>query len=306
MTTWHVSEGLAQRYATGALPEPDCWSVERHVEACETCAARVSGAVTGGAAGAVVAEVRQVVLGAVNQAPAAFEQRGPDQSPTIQAPAAIEQRGPGRRSPVAWPWVTGASLRGARIMAFIVAAAGAVGLAHGAHFTGALPLLLAVAPVVPVAGVAVSYGRHSDPLHELAASTPRGGLPLLLARTGAVLAVTCPVLAAAGLLLPTAMGPGPATWLLPGLALTLAALALGTFVGCHAAAGLVGGGWLLAVATPCLGGRTAGRGLTTRLAEQLALYFDGRAAQTSWAAALLLCAAVVAVRKNTYDRWETM
>ncbi|WP_306323112.1 MULTISPECIES: hypothetical protein [unclassified Streptomyces] len=193
--------------------------------------------------------------------------------------------------------------RGAWAAALLGVAAGALGLAYGAHFAGALPLLLAAAPVVPVAGVAASYGRHADPLHELAASTPRGGLPLLLIRTGLVLAVAIPVLALTGLALPNTGDVGAAAWLLPGLTLTLAALALGAFVGCRAATALVGGGWLLAVAGPCLAPGAAG--LTSRITAQLSLYLDGRTAQTSWAAALVLCAAVVAVRRNTYAHWET-
>ncbi|MER5441307.1 zf-HC2 domain-containing protein [Streptomyces sp. NPDC002790] len=302
MTAWHVSEQAAQRYAAGSLLEPDCWSVERHVEACEVCAARVSGAVTVGAGGVAVAAVRELVLGAVRfQAPAAFEQ-------AFQTPPAIEARGPGR-SPVTWGrgawWAVGRAVRGAWLVALFAVAAGALALAHGAHFTGALPLLLTCAPIVPVAGVAASYGRHTDPLHEIAASTPRGGLPLLLARTGTVLAVAFPVLAVTGLLLPspTGVGPGPAAWLLPGLALTLATLALGGYVGVRAATAVIGGGWLVAVAVPAAG--AGPQQLSSQLSESLALYFNGPAAQSGWAAALVLCAALITVRRASYDLMET-
>jgi hypothetical protein len=287
MNEWHVKASTAERYVDGTLAEPDCWSVEQHVEGCAPCAGLVSRAVGAGPAGVLLGDVRTSLLARVQG----------------EAVTPAQARLPTRL----W-WAVGPALRGAWALALVVVAAGAVGLAHGADFAGARSLLLALAPVIPVAGVAVSYGRHTDPLHEIAASTPRGGLRLLLVRTVAVLAVSLPVLAVAGLLLPgtSVTAPGPATWLLPGLALTLAALALGGYVGCRAAAALVGGGWLLAVALPCLGESASAQSLAARLGEQLSLYLDGPTAQTSWAAALVLCAAVVAVRRNVYDRWETM
>lgn len=135
-------------------------------------------------------------------------------------------------------WAAGPALRGAWLLAVVLVAAGAVALAYGADFTGARPVLLALAPVLPVAGVAVSYRGSADPLYEIAASTPGGGLRLLLTRTAAVLAVSLPLLTLAGAALPASAGaPGAAVWLLPGLTLSLAVLALGTYVGCRVAAG---------------------------------------------------------------------
>ncbi|WP_353942596.1 zf-HC2 domain-containing protein [Streptomyces sp. HUAS MG91] len=284
-TGWHVTGGAAARYVDGTLPEPDCWSVERHVESCASCAARVSGAARAGAAAPVLAGVRAALLADV-RAPA-----------PVRVPAA-------RRLGRLW-WSVGPALRGPWLIALFAVAAGALGLGYGAGFDGAGPLLLALAPVVPVAGVAVSYGRHADPLHEIAAASPSGGLRLVLVRTLAVLAVSLPVLTAAGLLLPAAhqAGPGPAAWLLPALALTLAALALGGWVGCRAATGAVGAGWVAAVAVPTA---AVPRAATARLAEQLSLYFDSPAARAGWAAALVVSAALIAVRRSAYDRLETM
>ncbi|MFD8573569.1 zf-HC2 domain-containing protein [Streptomyces sp. NPDC059639] len=282
---WHVPDGVAARYVDGVLPEPDCWSVERHVEDCASCAVRVSGAARAGAAGPVLADVRAALLAEV---------RAPE---PVRVPGA-------RRLGRLW-WSVGPALRGPWLIALFAVAAGAVALAYGTGSGAAGPLLLALAPLVPLAGVAVSFGRHADPLHEIAASTPAGGLRLLLVRTLGVLAVSLPLLTAAGLLLPGphGPGPGPAAWLLPGLALTLAALALGGYVGCRAATGTVGAGWAAAVAVPTA---TTPRGLPVRLAEQLSLYFDGPAAQASWAAALVACAALIAVRRSAYDHLETM
>ncbi|MFC9287164.1 zf-HC2 domain-containing protein, partial [Streptomyces sp. NPDC057052] len=149
-------------------------------------------------------------------------------------------------------WAAGPAVRGAWSVAVVVVALGAVALAYGAGVTGVRPLLLALAPVVPVLGVALSYGPHADPVHEIAAASPGGGLRLLLTRTAAVLLVCLPVLTLAGLLLPGSGAPGAAAWLLPGLALTLATLALAGYVGPRPGAVVTGGGWLCAVLAPAL------------------------------------------------------
>jgi hypothetical protein len=178
-----------------------------------------------------------------------------------------------------------------------------VGLAYWAGLTGVRPFLLAVAPVVPVAGVALSYGAHADPLHEIAAATPSAGLRLVLTRTAAVLAVSLPLLTLAGLLVPSSGAPGAAAWLLPGLALTLASLVLAGYVGFRAATVVTGCGWLCAVLAPALaapGGR-----LTVRLTEQLAYCLDGVPVQGGWAAAAVLSAALLTARRPAYDRPET-
>ncbi|MET9127025.1 zf-HC2 domain-containing protein [Streptomyces sp. NPDC004528] len=213
-------------------------------------------------------------------------------------------------------WAAGPALRGAWAGAVLLVALGALALAYGGGSVGARPLLLAVAPVVPVAGVALSYGRYADPLHEIVATSPSGGLRLLLTRTAAVLAVSVPLLTAAGLLLPAAgprlpQSPAAAAWLLPGLALTLAALALSGFTNCRTGAAVVGGGWLLALTAPVLtadgpGAAATGSGVTAGLSQQLSLYFNGASTQGGWAAAAVLCALLVTARRTAYDRLETM
>ncbi|MFD3619069.1 zf-HC2 domain-containing protein [Streptomyces sp. NPDC058676] len=456
MTGWHASDDLVTRYGDGTLPEPDAWSLEKHLESCGRCAARVSRAVRETAAGVVLAEVRDTVLRAApayareavpggaarrpaktapnaprttaaaapGPAPAAQPRQvpatGPGHAPTAgpeptrtpalgrasgspaktapnaprttaaaapgPAPAAQPRQvpatgpghaptagpeptrtpvlggGPGKaashvrraavaarpgRAPGAVPasatpaatpaparatpapshpfararlrlprhlglpvgsrltrvlWAAGPAVRGAWLPAVLLVAFGAVALAYGADFAGARPLLLAIAPVVPVAGVALSYGSHADPLHEIAASTPSAGLRLVLTRTAAVLAVSLPLLTLAGVLVPSSGAPGAAAWLLPGLALTLASLTLAGHIGWRAATAVTGGGWLSAVLAPALvapGGR-----LTARLSEQLAYCLDGAPAQGGWAAAAVLCAVLLAARRPAHDRLE--
>ncbi|MYY09339.1 hypothetical protein GT204_10555 [Streptomyces sp. SID4919] len=194
-------------------------------------------------------------------------------------------------------------MRGSWAVGVLLVAFGALLLAHGTGLAGgARPLLLAVAPALPPLGVALSYGAASDPLHEITAATPAGGLRLLLTRTAAVLLLSLPLLTAAGTLLPAASGvPGAAAWLLPGLALTTGSLALGSFIGCRRAASLLAGGWLAVAFLPPLlsaPGRTGGL--------PLPLHATGSAAQAGWTLAALLCAALVVMRRASFDRMEKL
>jgi hypothetical protein len=116
------------------------------------------------------------------------------------------------------------------------------------HSDARLPLTLLLAPVLPLLGVALAYGPRADPAYELVASTPLGGLPLLLWRTVACLAIAVPAGVGAGLA--TGAGIGAAAWLLPCLGLTAALLAVGPVVGLRRAAALLAAAWSALVLAP--------------------------------------------------------
>ncbi|WP_406154476.1 zf-HC2 domain-containing protein [Streptomyces sp. NBC_01023] len=297
---WHVGGPLAARYVSGEAAEKDAWSLEKHVEACGPCAARVSAAVRASAAGPALAEVRATVLGQARASRAARGRLG-----TVRDAPHGSWRARGRHAARAL-WTVGPALRGPWAVAVVLVVLGAAGLAHGAGLTGARTLLLALAPVVPVAGVALSHGRHADPMHEIVTSTPSGGLRVLLIRTAAVLMTGVPVLTGAEALLPDGDGvPGAATWLLPGLALTLGSLALGSYVGCRTAAAVLGTGWACAVLLPvAAAGPPAGTHLSSAMSEQLSHIISGASAQSGWAAAGALCAGLLALRRHSFDRME--
>ncbi len=300
-TDWHAPDDLVARYTDGTLAEPDAWSLEKHLERCGGCAARVSYAVRETSAGAVLADVREAVLADLREAVLreAAHEAAHRAAPTPAGPVRPTGTTP-RLARVLW--AAGPAVRGAWLPAVLLVAVGAVALAYGAGFSGARPLLLAVAPVVPVVGVALSYGAHADPLHEIAAATPSAGLRLALTRTAAVLAVSLPLLTLAGVLLPSSGAPGAAAWLLPGLALTLASLALAGYVGFRAATAVTGGGWLCAVLAPALA--APGDRLTARLTEQLSTCLTGAPTQAAWAATALGCAALLTTRRPAYDRLD--
>ncbi|MFF7209923.1 zf-HC2 domain-containing protein [Streptomyces sp. NPDC008238] len=265
-TGWHVPDAAAAAYADGTLADSAAWSVDKHLESCTACATRLSALVRAGDAGPLLAGVREAVLAAAAPAP---------------------------RAARSLPWR--AALRSARVLrpawvgSVLLTLAVAVALSRLGAAPEGRPWLLALAPVLPPLGVALAYGRYGDPAHELTASTPSGGLRLLLTRTGLVLAVCVPLLSAAGGVL---AGAGAAVaWLLPGLVLTGATLALGSWTGCHRAAGAVTAAWLCAV-TLC--------GLP---AAALPLLLSP-AAQPAWAAAAAACAGLLILRRTAYDHLE--
>ncbi|GAA2472184.1 hypothetical protein GCM10010406_04830 [Streptomyces thermolineatus] len=335
----HVHARDADAYAGGGLPEADAWRLEKHLESCGECALLVSDAVRATSVAPVLADLRAALLSAVpvtpaeerpSAAPAAEPARPARPGRTAPARPAPRRPRPRLRRPAAGSGRTGPAARAGRAAAasfgavpalraawaasLAVAAVAAVVSARLAGFDGARPLLLAVAPLLPVAGVAVSYGR-ADPMHETVAATPSGGLRLLLVRTAGVLTVCVPLLTAAGLLLPDGVGgPGAAAWLLPGLALTVATLLLGSFTGCAAASAATSALWLLGLAclgAPSVPGAAAAPGgaaavLRTALETSLGTVLSGPGAQTAWAACGAVCAVLLAARRTAFDRLERM
>ncbi|MBC9711286.1 zf-HC2 domain-containing protein [Streptomyces sp. TRM66268-LWL] len=317
---WHLTDALVDGYATHSLAEPDAWSVETHVEVCGPCAARVSAAVRATDAGPLLAASRTALLGLCRTpaphtglpgllpAPAARAEL-----PGLPAPAPHTRRTSFLRSPASpthrhrpW-WSTGPALRGSWLASLLLLITAALALAYGTGVDVPRSALLALAPVLPVAAVAVSYGRGVDPLYEIAAASPRGGLRLLLTRTAVALAVCVPLLTVTGALLPAGQGgPAAAAWLLPGLALTLGTLALATVLDCRIAAAVTGTGWLLAVGLPALAARpprdyAQAQASAHALTESLSRYVNGLGAQAGWALAAALCAGALALRRTAFD-----
>jgi hypothetical protein len=100
----------------------------------------------------------------------------------------------------------------------------------------------------------VAFAGGLDPTREIGLATPYSGLRLLLIRTAAVLAVTVPIVAAAGLALPGS-NLLAAAWLLPTAGLTCAALALTGRMTPVVAVGAVATAWVLVTAPITIAGR---------------------------------------------------
>ncbi|MFJ4192214.1 zf-HC2 domain-containing protein [Kitasatospora sp. NPDC089509] len=269
----HASRRLIDDYARGDVPMPadTVWALEAHLENCASCRSLLAASVAAGAP--EVGALLDTVLA--------------DLEPQLDAAAGPPARRRRPRWVSAWltpvmaPWL-------AMTAAVTLAALLLDAVAPGTPLGGASPVSL-VAPVLPLFGVAAAWSRALDPAYELTASTARAGLPLLLRRTTAVLAVVLPGLLLAGWLTGTTTA---AQWLLPSLAFTSTALALGSVIGVTRAAAGLGAAWGIAVLVPA--------GLTGHvpLAVRLALEADR---MPVWAVLLLLAVGAVIARRNAYS-----
>ncbi len=278
----HASARLIDGYARGGtdLAADEVWALEAHLEACRICRDRLSDAVTAGAP--AVAALTEAVWSDLEHRIAA----------TAPAPPRrLRARLSAWTTPAMTPWL--AMVLAVTLLALLLDLAGrGSGSGFGSGFrtgtgTGHVSLMLLLAPVLPVCGVAASWSRGLDPAFELTSSTPRAGLQLVLRRTASVLAVVIPTLLAGG----WATGLTAAQWLLPCLAFTSMTLALGGVVGVTRAAAVLVAAWAAVVVAPTLA--------TSRTA--VALGTDGLPV---WGLLLVLGAAVVIVRRGAYTAPE--
>ncbi|GAA4257251.1 cupin domain-containing protein [Dactylosporangium darangshiense] len=259
---WHAPDDDLRRYAAGRCAPPLLWSVESHLAACAACRDRLTAV-------------------AVASEPALLDDGWAGLDAALDAPVP----GPVERL-LAW---AGAPGHIARLLAATPAlrlswlAAVALTLALTAALASAVApvVFLAAAPLVPLLGVAVSFGPGLDPTHEVALVAPIGALRLLLLRVVAVVAVNAALCALAGLAVP---GPGPAAagWFLPSLALTVLALVLSNRLGIVPATAVVAAGWAALLAA------AAGAPFTA-------------AGQATSAAAAAAAVAVLAWRARAFD-----
>ncbi|MFJ9244583.1 zf-HC2 domain-containing protein [Streptomyces sp. NPDC101776] len=275
----HASPRLIDGYARGGtdLAADEVWAVEAHLEGCRVCRDRLSAAVATRAPD-VAALVGGVWSGL---------------EPRLAGVAPL----PRRRfrsvrlsswlTPAMVPWL--AMTVGVTLLALLLdLVGGGPGLGGGAGSgSRQVSLVLLLAPVLPVLGVAASWSRALDPAYELTASVPRAGLQLVLRRTASVLAVVVPALLAAG----WATGvPGvtAAQWLLPCLAFTSTTLALGGVVGVTRAAVALVVVWAAVVVIPTLAASRATFALRTGGGLPV------------WGLVLMLGVGVVIARRGAY------
>jgi hypothetical protein len=238
--SWHVPEEDLRAYAQGELGAPALWSADTHLAACAHCRA-------------VLAEVGD---------PVALEAGWERLDAELDAPrpglfesllVRLGVAGHTARLLAATP-VLRRSWLGAVVAVLLMSV-----LAAHAGRTGSQPtLFLALAPLLPLGGVALSYGPAMDPTYEMAVVSPMHGFRLLMIRTVAVLAAGLGLDGLATLALP-GYGLRALAWLLPALALTATGLALTPRLGPVLAPALVGGAWVtLLLAATAADGTTHG------------------------------------------------
>ncbi|MEU5211754.1 zf-HC2 domain-containing protein [Streptomyces sp. NPDC020742] len=273
MSGEHASRQLIDDYARGdaTMAADTVWALEAHLETCAPCRSHLAACVATEAPG-IAALLDTVRAGLEPQLDAA-----------VRAPS--RRRRPRWVSawltPVMAPWLAMTGV--VTLMALLLDA-----VASPTFFGGVSPVSL-IAPVLPLCGVAASWSRGLDPAHELTASTARAGLPLLLRRTTAVLVVVLPGLLVGGWLTGTVTA---AQWLLPSLAFTSTALALGSVVGVtRAATGLAVAWGVVAVVPASVTGHVP-------LVQRLVLQTDQLHV---WGLLLALGIGAVIARKNAYS-----
>jgi len=265
--TWHVSTESLASYARGAIDEASAYSLEQHLLECAAC--------------------RERVAGLVDERRLARVWDGVDE--LVHAPG----RGPVERVLVRF----GVSDALARLLAatpsLTLSWLGAVALALGFSVVAAYGsergwlIFLALAPLLPLAGVAAAYGPWLDPVYELSLASPLGSFRLLLVRTVAVLATTTVLAGAASLALPQLdwrMG----AWLLPALGITALSLALASAFPLLWAAGGLGFLWISLVS------------LTATASDDRYVAFRAPT-QVFFAALTLVAVLVVVLRRERYE-----
>jgi hypothetical protein len=153
-----------------------------------------------------------------------------------------------------------------------------------------IAVLLTLAPLLPVVGVALAYGPHADHAHEVSVAAPLAGLRLVLLRSMTVLAAAA-ALTSLGVLLAPSAGWLRLAWLLPSLATTSATLALGSRLGMRTAAGAVASAWLVLVV------------FVAQLADDAAAPF-GASGQLAALVVTFIAAVVMATGRRRLDRWD--
>jgi len=273
--TWHPSADALEVYVSGAGPVAQVWSIEAHVTRCDECR-RTVGALLDDPDR--IAAVWDVVLDRVDAPkPRVFERF----LVLVGVPEYLA-RLLGATPSLTVPWLLA-----------VVAVLG-FGLSMAWASTGGTPVeahaglfvFLILAPLVPLAGVAVAFGPVVDPAHEVAVAAPFHGFRLLLVRTVAVVATSFVLALPLALLLPDA-GWMAAAWILPGLALASVALATSTFVPPLAAVVTSSMVWLVGVAAVEAGPRT--------------LVAFGWSGQLVFAVMLAIAMSVLLVRRDSFD-----
>jgi hypothetical protein len=228
-TDWHVPDADLRSYADGTARPPWLWSTEAHLMACDRCRARLAERADPDTVGAGWAR-----LDAEIDAP----RPGPVEATLVRL---------GVPAHTARLLACTPGLRASWLAATAFTLAVSAGAAHLVRAMTVPILLLAVAPLLPLVGVAISFGPRVDPAYEVTVTAPLHTFRLLLLRCAAVLSASTLLCAAASVALP-GYGPVVLGWLVPSLALTLLSLALTPRFGPVAAALAVGLGWVALLA----------------------------------------------------------
>jgi Putative zinc-finger len=266
---WHADGELLAAYDGGRLDGAARWSVEAHLTSCAACRLQARALVDP----ARLRRLRAALIAEVDVPRTSVAERLLLRLGVADHTARLLAATP--------------ALRGSWLVAVAATLAFAVAAARAYSGPDANLAFLSLAPLLPLAGIAVAYGPGVDPTYEISLAAPLRSLHLLLLRAATVLGTAAPLAAIASLALPQ-LGWGAAGWLLPSLGLTASSLALATTVEPLRAIGVTAGAWVVAVAATVAPPTPSSVLFTT-------------AGQIAFAVLALLAAAVVLLRRGRFE-----
>ena len=262
--TWHVDELTFHRYLSDEMDVVAASSIEAHVSSCAECRARIPADSEG--LERSWARIREAV--------------------EVPEVGWFERllRTAGVRPDVARLLAVTPGLRAAWLVALTVAMG--FGLLGAAVTDSSLVdgWFLAVAPLVPMAGVLLGFSSMADPAHELGLAVPMDRFWLTMLRSALVAGSAFIILLGVDLL----TGDTSGAWLVPAVAATLLALALAPHVGPVGATVTVSVSWMAIV---------------WLLGDGMAAVWAGPG-QPAAVAAALAAAAVIALERDRFRRGE--
>lgn len=273
---WHVAESMLTRFARDPrhVDDVSAASIETHLITCAACRA----AVRASADETALRTSWDALADRIDRPRATALERGAERLGLPTASARLVGVTPG--------------LRLATVAAVAVIAALAVIASRAADSAG--PFLV-LAPVVPLAAVGLLAAPVNDPAGEIGVATALHGFGIVLRRGVVSLLLTLAVLGVATIALPD-VDAGALVWVLPGLALSITAVVLSSWVRPEiAVAGLVFGWATLLVASAFV------EHDDLALEHWPILSGPGRFA---WLAVALLAAAVLAARREHFSCLE--
>jgi hypothetical protein len=199
---WHLDGALATDYRDGRVSPVLAASVEQHLTGCPSCRVLVPSDTA--RLDRIWGEVLEVV-------------EAPEVTWLERTLAALGVSGATARLVAATPALRGACLTALSVVVVLALVAGQLS-------ERATTAFVALAPVLPLVGVALAFGPRTDPMSEMAAASPYSLVRLLAVRTAFVVATALAPAALVAQLLPggTWLTAG---WLLPALAMCTAVLA---------------------------------------------------------------------------------
>lgn len=233
-SAWHVDDDALRAWVDGTAGPVVSISVEQHVARCARC----QGAVATLVPPEPLAGAWAGTLAVVETPHPSLLERSLRRFGVSTADAMVLSAATALRA----AWLVGTIV----VLGFAVAAPLLTG-------SDGEQLFLAVAPLIPVAGVALSYGPGVDPSYEAVLVSPYAMLRLVLLRTALVLSTSVPLVVVTGLLVPMPTFVAVA-WLLPAAGFVAVVLTASSWFEPEQVGTALALGWLAAVAWAARGG----------------------------------------------------